>query len=277
MDTRTQFVISFIILGVVVFGLIISLLLGLTRNNTDQVDIQPTNLESFDDINTGIPGVASNIEPETEQVIAEITLADPVVVENEVIIELEDISIINETYRVRFIGSWNSTSHSNWIPNGPHFSPMFVWSHNLKDKVWKLGELATRGVEIMAETGAPPTLTAELEVLKEEGIVLDFSVGKRIDAPGEDEVVIEVSTSHPMISFVSMLAPSPDWFVAESNIKLYENGEWIESKVIDLTIYDAGTDSGTRFTSPNRDSGQLISLHPNPPTTPIGSIEITRL
>lgn len=51
------------------------------------------------------------------------------------------------------------------------------------------------------------------------------------------------------VTLVSMIAPSPDWFVGVSGLSLYENGEWVSEKVAELYLYDAGTDSGINFTS----------------------------
>lgn len=50
------------------------------------------------------------------------------------------------------------------------------------------------------------------------------------------------------MSFVSMIDPSPDWFVGVSRLELcLENGSWVESKVLDLFPWDAGTDSGPTY------------------------------
>ena len=48
-----------------------------------------------------------------------------------------------------------------------------------------------------------------------------------------------------------MVAPSPDWFVGVSGLPLFENGQWVEERRIDLVPWDAGTDSGTTFESRN--------------------------
>ena len=49
-----------------------------------------------------------------------------------------------------------------------------------------------------------------------------------------------------------MIAPSPDWFVGVEDVNLINsNNEWIEETEIFLESYDAGTDSGTTFTSPD--------------------------
>lgn len=63
--------------------------------------------------------------------------------------------------------------------------------------------------------------------------------------------MLTVSQECPLVSVVSMIAPSPDWFVGVSGMSLYENGAWIEQKVVELYAYDAGTDSGRSYDSPD--------------------------
>ena len=50
-----------------------------------------------------------------------------------------------------------------------------------------------------------------------------------------------------------MVAPSPDWFIAINSLNLRnsENTEWKTSFSVDVFVYDAGTDDGPNYTSPN--------------------------
>jgi hypothetical protein len=48
-----------------------------------------------------------------------------------------------------------------------------------------------------------------------------------------------------------MIAPSPDWFVAVSNVALVENGKFIEELTVESEAFDSGTDSGVDFNSDN--------------------------
>lgn len=42
--------------------------------------------------------------------------------------------------------------------------------------------------------------------------------------------------------------PSPDWFTGVSNLNLCtKDCSWVEDKVVDLGLYDAGTDSGVSY------------------------------
>jgi len=51
-----------------------------------------------------------------------------------------------------------------------------------------------------------------------------------------------------------MIAPSPDWFVGVSRVPLFENDQWVDRVTVEAQPYDAGTDSGTTYLSPDDDS-----------------------
>ena len=64
-----------------------------------------------------------------------------------------------------------------------------------------------------------------------------------------------------------MLAPSPDWFVGVHGLNLLDQGAWLEEVVVDLFVYDAGTDSGSSYTAANEDTqpAENIFLIETPP------------
>ena len=157
-------------------------------------------------------------------------------------------------YTVRMISTWDDDLQPNFRPDGSHLSPMIAWSHTLKDTVFKSGSVASEGVEIMAETGAPTVMTEEIKALIVKGDVLDYGVGEVFFTPGEEEVQVTVSRDAPYVTVVSMIAPSPDWFVSARNIKLYDQGRWQERILIPAPLYDAGTDDGEEFTSADKDT-----------------------
>lgn len=157
-------------------------------------------------------------------------------------------------YTVRMVSTWNDDLQPDFHPAGSHLSPMIAWSHGLKDTIFKSGDTASEGMEIMAETGAPKALTSEIEALIANGDILDHGVGEVFFTPGEEEVQVRVSRDAPYITVVSMIAPSPDWFVSARNIKLYDQGKWLERILIPAPLYDAGTDDGEEFTSADKDT-----------------------
>ena len=61
-----------------------------------------------------------------------------------------------------------------------------------------------------------------------------------------------VSLEYDQVTFVTMIAPSPDWFIGVSGLSLLENGDWAQRIDVELFAYDAGTDDGRRYTSANK-------------------------
>ena len=54
------------------------------------------------------------------------------------------------------------------------------------------------------------------------------------------------------MSIITMLAPSPDWFIGIDSVDLCNNGKWRESlNVTMLPPMDAGTEDGTAFSTGN--------------------------
>ena len=58
----------------------------------------------------------------------------------------------------------------------------------------------------------------------------------------------------PLVTLVTMIAPSPDWFTGVHSLSLLENGQWQTTKEIILNLYDAGTDSGASYSSMDADT-----------------------
>lgn len=53
------------------------------------------------------------------------------------------------------------------------------------------------------------------------------------------------------LSFIVRIVPSPDWFVGVDSVDLCDGDQWKDNVSLDLFPYDAGTDSGFTFSSPN--------------------------
>jgi hypothetical protein len=101
--------------------------------------------------------------------------------------------------------------------------------------------------------------------------------------PGSVQMTFELDDQFPLVTLVTMIAPSPDWFVGVHGLPLFENGEWIGKTVIDLRPYDAGTDSGVTFTSANAVTSPREPIHelsdtfPFQGTGPLGTFTFLRL
>ena len=165
----------------------------------------------------------------------------------------DEPEIAETTYTITFNATWDATTHpSQDFPDDPHFSPMVGLVHQTPNQLFELGSFASPGIKLMAETGNPTTLISEGEdLINKKTAHHVFRAGAAFDSPGQDEVTIKVHKDFSLVSVTSMIAPSPDWFVAAMNVDLIEKGQWLETKVVELFPYDAGTDNGTSFASPD--------------------------
>jgi spondin-1 len=97
---------------------------------------------------------------------------------------------------------------------------------------------------------------------------------------GKTFAVFRVDAQHHLVSLVSMIYPSPDWFVGISGLELcLSNGSWVEQKVISLYPFDAGTDAGMTYISPDQPSipketiKRIKPNNPNDPRSPFYDLE----
>ncbi len=84
-----------------------------------------------------------------------------------------------------------------------------------------------------------------------------------------------------MVSLVTMLAPSSDWFVGLRNFDLFD-GEWAPSTTLNAGNYDAGTSGGDNFGVTSRSGPGFVTGPVDPgfigaaSQNPFATITITR-
>ena len=168
-------------------------------------------------------------------------------------------------YRIEFEATWSDSTHPDDFPSGAHFSPLIGGVHNDGASFWELGDTASPGMEQMAETGATRTLAAEIgDEIPDNALAVIEGSGTR--SPGSTKIdTVVVNMDHPLVTLVTMIAPSPDWFAGVTGQSLLdEDGEWVDELRVVLYPLDAGTDSGTSYTSPNENTS---------PQEPISSLK----
>jgi hypothetical protein len=186
-------------------------------------------------------------------------------------------------YELVFTADWSAETHPTAFPSNPHFSGLVGGTHRNEVSFWEVGELATVGIENVAERGRQRELKDEVTASIQQGdawsVISEFGISP---SPGSRTVTVEVSSTHPLATVVTMIAPSPDWFVGVSGLDLRESGQWRDEVVVDLFPYDAGTDGGSTFGSPNIDTvpREVISLiegFPFESIPPLGTFEFRLL
>ena len=170
-------------------------------------------------------------------------------------------------YRVTFTGTWNDSDVTGTIPASAHFTELVGATHTDGQALWEPGGLATVGIENVAEVGNSTTLDAEISAAITAGTAATaFQTAGLTSFPSSTSTTFEVLDTHAYVTAISMIAPSPDWFVGVSNLSLMSDGNWITDQTIDLTPWDAGTEEGTLFKLNNSASNPHIPI-----AAPVGS------
>ena len=153
------------------------------------------------------------------------------------------------TYTMTFQGLWTVDDITDAsMPGGAHFTEAIGATHNSDTTIWASGGMAGAGVENVAELGSVAALVIEIGQNTNADAVV--RAGSSNNAPTQTvSGTFTMTASHPLVSVLSMVAPSPDWFVGVSNLRLYDNG-W-RNRVVDLYPYDAGTEAGSGWSLSN--------------------------
>jgi len=160
------------------------------------------------------------------------------------------------SYKLTYATEWTAATFPTNFPAGAHFSGLIGGTHNDQVKFWENGQLASDGIENMAETGAKGSLTSEIEAAKADGKAQFLLSGSGATASDTVELEFDINPAYPLVTLVSMVAPSPDWFVGVRDLSLFDSAvdDWKQTVVVKLAVYDAGSDSGLVFGAGNADT-----------------------
>ncbi|MFK5878881.1 MAG: spondin domain-containing protein [Flavobacteriaceae bacterium] len=156
------------------------------------------------------------------------------------------------TYDITFTSVWNATDHGT-LPSGAHWSNLIGANHILTNEFLQMGTMASLGVESVAETGANSEFENEINasVMANDSEQL-INVASVSTATGSVTISnLEIDEQYPLLTLISMIAPSPDWFIALNSYDLRQGGSWVSNATIDLFPYDAGTEEGTAYSTSN--------------------------
>jgi hypothetical protein len=156
-------------------------------------------------------------------------------------------------YNVSFQSTWNASEHTS-IPSGDHYSNLVGGTHKNKNEFFQVGELASNGIKNVAELGNNVPFMNEVQNSSNSKEWFEVFFSPNNAEFGSATISnIEVTEEHHLLTLVSMIAPSPDWFIALNSIDLRNdtNTDWKQTFTVDAFVYDSGTDSGENYNSAN--------------------------
>ncbi|XP_068145592.1 spondin-1 [Drosophila tropicalis] len=108
----------------------------------------------------------------------------------------------------------------------------------------------------------------------ERSVFDEFSMPAIQLGSGRSEAKVFVDSNHSLVSLMTRIVPSPDWFIGVDSFELCVGGTWIDTITVELDPLDAGTDNGFTFTAPNwptAPQGVIYRITSRYPGHPAGS------
>lgn len=164
------------------------------------------------------------------------------------------------TYTITFTGTWNSSDHTEggtMFPSNDHWSNLVGATHNSNITIWETGQMASQGIEDVAETGSNSVFEGEINDAITAGDAdqwLQEAFSPNMADGMATIMSITISEDFPLLTLITMIAPSPDWFAGIHGVSLRNEGNWESSISLDLFPYDAGTENGTAYSTSNSDT-----------------------
>lgn len=159
------------------------------------------------------------------------------------------------SYSLEIIPRWTSPLFAS-VPPVRTLSPFTAFSHKNRFSAWALYGYATPAVQAIAETGNNTALRSDLASAMTSGFVKHVATRPMGSGPAQRfalELVVDCENHY--VSGISMLAPSPDWFVAVTRANILDqDGNFRDFVRGRLFVYDAGTDSGDTFAAANMET-----------------------
>jgi hypothetical protein len=171
------------------------------------------------------------------------------------------------TYNITFTNFWNASHHNagSALPSNAHWSDLVGVNHNSNVTFLEMGGFATTGVENIAELGNQGVFqTVDVQnAIDANNAQQFFDAGDLFLSSGSSTIVytgLEVNENFPLLTMLSMIAPSPDWMIAVNGINLRENNDWKSSITMDLYPYDAGTEDGNTYSLSNSATNPQVAI-----------------
>ena len=157
-------------------------------------------------------------------------------------------------YQIVFESTWNAADHGT-LPNNPHWSKLVGATHKTSGFFLAMGDLASTGVKNIAEFGSNSQFNSEVNNAIMSNEADQYINGDDLNT-AQGFITVQnlvVDKAYPLLTLLSMIAPSPDWIIAINAVPLLDsNQDWVSSISIDLFPYDAGTDDGNSYSSLNQ-------------------------
>lgn len=160
-------------------------------------------------------------------------------------------------YRLDIEITWSGATHPLNFPAGAHMSDLIGATHHSRYELFGDGRTGSSGLESIAENGRTTIARVEMEDAQRRNRTGEiFEADGLRPVPGRMSATFTATAEHSLVSFGTMVAPSPDWFTGASGVELLVDDAWVEWIDLTLWAWDAGTNTGGSY------EGEFTDIQP---------------
>ncbi|XP_063979807.1 uncharacterized protein LOC135163864 isoform X3 [Diachasmimorpha longicaudata] len=139
-------------------------------------------------------------------------------------------------YKITLNTYWTRIKFPKYYPNDrAQFGKIFGQTHDKTYSLYRLGTRLNSGLVHYIETGEIHGITSE----GSNRNVLDSFIGSSIfRGHGTSTTQAFFDNNHTLVSIISRLNPSPDWFIGLDSFQLCIDGDWIDTVTVELKQYN---------------------------------------
>ncbi|WP_299678132.1 spondin domain-containing protein [uncultured Dokdonia sp.] len=189
------------------------------------------------------------------------------------------------SYTIELTTNFNQTDNPQDYPTNASFGTIVAIAHAPEVSVYSLGQLASDGMALYAESGDVDGLAAFISTsLGEEGDGLfSITTAGMVGPESSASTSVTVTPTRTRITVLARLNPSPDWFLGVSSFNVVNGDELIDLEEMELRPIDAGVILGDTYEANDGDENAAISIYDgapfgngNPLTEPLANLVIER-
>ncbi|XP_033341104.1 spondin-1 [Megalopta genalis] len=189
-------------------------------------------------------------------------------------LEKEDKQDKLALYKVTLRTYWSRARfprhYPEWKPPA-QFGKLIGRTHDSTYTLYRLGERLSSGARLYVETGRTDGLDADGD---SPNSLHSFAGPPVPQGEGTSISRAFLDGNHTLISIMSRINPSPDWFIGVDSFQLCVEGNWVDTVTVELDPLDGGTDNGFTFTAanwPTQPQGIAYRITSRYPAHPAGS------
>jgi hypothetical protein len=191
------------------------------------------------------------------------------------------------TYDLEFTTNFTEENNPQDYPAGATFGTIVAIVHAPEVSVFSIGQAASDGMALYAESGDVEGLAAFISTSLGEDGDGQFSISTAgvIGAQGSTTTSVTVTPTRTRITFLARLNPSPDWFVGVSSFNVVDatGVGLIQMDQVELQPLDAGVILGSTYEANDGAENAGITLYEGAPfgdgsplSEAIGSLTLER-